>query len=671
MYRNLYVLCKIFLCRWGYCSIDHTLGIIWGVFMYFVSVLLLDISFILALYGAGIVLWDYYRGNQSYSNVKVLEQGFSIIIGIYIVISCVLLQSLMMSDFTLVYTASYTNRDLPFFYKVTAFWAGQAGSMLFWTNGVILFAFIFKNSRSYKDLSDETKTWFWFFLSIFIAFFAFLIGTWNNPFIIQTPVPQDGAGLNPLLQAIAMIIHPPMLLLGYAGMVIPACMAIASFFSTAEEKQPWIETVRASVLLPWMLLSGGIVLGGWWAYMELGWGGYWAWDPVENASFLPWLISSAYIHTSLVQRYRDKLHRMNFFLITLTAFTTIFATYIVRGGIVESVHAFAGTVGTPLLIFVIVGLLVTIYMVIVTPPKNDKVLDGLNSKEALLVLVSWFFLVAALIITLATLFPVFTRAFADKSIGLDVKFYNDVVLPLFIVITILLSVCYAMTWKQGLRSKKELLIPSALGIVAMAVSYIAGYRQFSALLGIGASVAMIYTTKILFFPSQYKFLSRRYIAATLVHLGFGIMVFGIAFSGPFKEEKEIAMKPGDSIVFSGYTVTYKEHEFTTVPAFTYYKVLLEVSKDGRQYGVLSPEKRVYPNYATMSFAEASVIPSLYKELYASLLNVQEDNTIFINISIQPFVNWIWIGAVILSFSPLIGLFDKTRKENKNSLEEEI
>ncbi|MDE7468816.1 MAG: cytochrome c biogenesis protein CcsA [Desulfovibrionaceae bacterium] len=629
--------------------------------MYFVSLLLLDISFILALYGAGIVLWDY-KGKRTYNNVTMLEQGFNIIIGIYVVISCVLLQSLMMSDFTLVYTASYTNRELPFLYKVTAFWAGQAGSMLFWTNGIIFFAFLFRNSHSYKELSDETKTWYWFFLSVFIAFFAFLIGTWNNPFVIQTPAPQDGAGLNPLLQAVAMIIHPPMLLLGYAGMIIPACVALASSFSTVKESTPWVETVRTSVLLPWMFLSGGIVLGGWWAYMELGWGGYWAWDPVENASFLPWLVSSAYLHTSLVQRYRDKLHRMNLFLITLVALTTIFATYIVRGGIVESVHAFAGTVGTPLLIFVIVGICVLSYIVYATPPQNDNVLDGINSKEALLVLVSWFFLVAAVIITLATLFPVFTRAFADRSIGLDVKFYNDVVLPLFIVITILLSLCYAMTWKQGLRSKKELIMPSVLGIVAIVISYIAGYRQVSALLGIGSAIAMFYTAKIFFFPSQYKFLSRRYIAATLVHLGFGIMVFGIAFSGPFKEEKEIVLKPNQSVMFAGYNVTYTEHEFTTIPEFTYYRAVLQITKDGKDYGVLTPEKRIYPKYESMSFAEASVIPSLYKELYASLLNVQEDNTVFINISVQPFVNWIWIGAIILTFSPIIGLFDRNRKK---------
>ena len=629
--------------------------------MYFVSILLLDISFILALYGAGIVLWDY-KGKRAYNNVAMLEQGFNIIIGIYVVISCVLLQSLMMSDFTLVYTASYTNRELPFLYKVTAFWAGQAGSMLFWTNGIIFFAFLFRHSHSYKELSDETKTWYWFFLSVFIAFFAFLIGTWNNPFVIQTPAPQDGAGLNPLLQAVAMIIHPPMLLLGYAGMIIPACVALASSFSTVKESTPWVETVRTSVLLPWMFLSGGIVLGGWWAYMELGWGGYWAWDPVENASFLPWLVSSAYLHTSLVQRYRDKLHRMNLFLITLVALTTIFATYIVRGGIVESVHAFAGTVGTPLLIFVIVGICVLSYIVYATPPQNDNVLDGINSKEALLVLVSWFFLVAAVIITLATLFPVFTRAFADRSIGLDVKFYNDVVLPLFIVITILLSLCYAMTWKQGLRSKKELIMPSVLGIVAIVISYIAGYRQVSALLGIGSAIAMFYTAKIFFFPSQYKFLSRRYIAATLVHLGFGIMVFGIAFSGPFKEEKEIVLKPNQSVMFAGYNVTYTEHEFTTIPEFTYYRAVLQITKDGKDYGILTPEKRIYPKYESMSFAEASVIPSLYKELYASLLNVQEDNTVFINISVQPFVNWIWIGAIILTFSPIIGLFDRNRKK---------
>lgn len=637
--------------------------------MYFLSFFLLDISFILALWGIGIVLWDFYKGKTTFSHVPLLEQGFMIIVGIYILISFVLLQSLLTSDFTLVYTASYTDLALPLFYKITAFWAGQAGSLLFWTNAILGFALCFKFSNAYKELSDETKTWYWVFLAIFIEFFAFLLGTWNNPFIIQSPAPLDGNGLNPLLQDVAMIIHPPLLLMGYAGMVIPACVAFASFFSTTQEKTPWVEAIRPTFLVTWMFLSAGILLGGWWAYMELGWGGYWAWDPVENASFLPWLIGTAYIHTSMVERFRNKLHRTNFFLITLTVFTTIFATYIVRGGIVQSVHAFAGTVGTPLIIFVFVGIALSTYIAFATPPKNDALLDGINSKEAILVLVSWFFLVAATIITLATLFPVFSKAFTGNSIGLDIKFYNDVVLPLFIVLTILLSICYAMTWKQGLRSIKELLIPSVLAIIAIALSYIAGYRHFTALLGIGSAVAVLYTAKILFFPSQYKFLSKRYIASTLVHLGFAIIVFGIAFSGPFKEEKELELKVGQQVDFAGYSVTYKEFEFKTIPDFTYYKVLLQIQKNGKDYGVLAPEKRVYPKYDTMSFAEASTIPTLHKELYASLLNIKEDNTVFVNISVQPFVNWIWIGSFLLCFAPLIGLFEKPKKSNKKDDEE--
>ncbi|MGL4722155.1 MAG: heme lyase CcmF/NrfE family subunit [Desulfovibrionaceae bacterium] len=630
--------------------------------MYLLSFAFLILSFLLA-YVAIIRLGKSLWLREGVYTVEFAESIFKIISIFSGIGALVLLQALVTSDFTLIYVAGYTDRLLPLFYKITGFWAGQAGSLFFWFLIIVLLNVIFVSTSRYKNLQAETKAWFWTMYFFFIAFFLFLLGTWNNPFAMQIPPPADGAGLNPLLQNIAMIIHPPLLFTGYSGFAVPAALAFAFLLTTEKESVSWVQLVRPFVLIAWMVLGAGILLGSWWAYMELGWGGYWAWDPVENASFIPWLIASAYIHTSLVEMTKNKLHRSNFFLVVLAFLSTIFGTYLVRGGVIQSIHAFAGGVGTPLILFVLIGIALSAFLAITTPRKATTLaLDGVNTKEGLLVLMSWLLLAISIIIIIATLWPVITKGITGNSMGLGESFYNRVILPLFMLIVLLMLACSVIQWKSGIQSKKEPLI--LLGIVSIValVTYFIGYNNVLASIAVGLSVAAIYASRHGLFFTSAK-LSRRFVASQLSHLGFAFIVLGVAFSGPFKEVKDLELNIGEQGTLGKYTFTYEKFLSEGGVTQAFFRVFLQVEKDGKPFGTLYPEKRVYQKYEKMSFTEASTMPSLYEELYSSLLSVSQDNSVLIRVSIEPFVNWIWIGSFFLCLGPLVG-FLPTRKKKE-------
>lgn len=372
--------------------------------MYLAAYILLLLALLCALGGAGMGVAQLWQGRDA--DLGWLERANLVTAGCFAVASGILMYALITGDFSLEYVANYTDSLLSLFYKITAFWAGQAGSLLFWALMVALCGVIFQFTPSYKTLERETRLWYWVFYLSIMAFFALLLSAWSNPFLQISPTPPDGRGMNPMLQNPGMIIHPPLLFLGYGGFVIPGCLALAQAMHRGESEASWLDVARPFTLTAWLFLTAGIVIGGWWAYMELGWGGYWAWDPVENASLIPWLLGTAAIHTGLLQTRRDKLHRVNTFLMALTTVSAFFATYLVRGNVVQSVHVFGeGGVG-PALLFFVLGSFVVVLLAALRPVREGaEALGGLETREGFLVLTAWMLVAISLVILVATLWP--------------------------------------------------------------------------------------------------------------------------------------------------------------------------------------------------------------------------------------------------------------------------
>lgn len=412
----------------------------------------------------------------------LLSGGIALLACLLTVNSAILLYAFVTHDFVVEYVAQYSDRTLPLFYRITAFWAGQAGSLLFWAWSVAIGGAAFALLPAFTRLTQRTKRWYCLFYFCIMAFFLLVLALWSNPFDLLDFMPRDGRGLNPLLQNPGMIFHPPLLFLGYGGFVVPGCLALAQTLSgnlhdPREGKrleEHWGQVSRPFILVAWSLLTAGIILGAWWAYMELGWGGYWAWDPVENASLIPWLVASAYLHTAVIGSRRGKLQRTNVFLMALTTISAFFATYLVRSGVVESLHAFGdGGVGTPLLVFTLVFLYLALYVSLAEPGKGAskapfavravvggivaalfaamawykfqgldlpgmlvaalmlmlavalfigrssnpeaRELEDLTSKEGLLLVVAWLLLALSFIILVATMWPVIINTLMEIS----------------------------------------------------------------------------------------------------------------------------------------------------------------------------------------------------------------------------------------------------------------
>ena len=624
-------------------------------------------SLVLFLGGGLAVAWDRWRNENVF--LPWVERGFLLGV-ILITLSCfILFRALVDKNFSFKYVADYTDIFLPVFYRMTAFWAGQAGSLLFWGWMTAFFGAAFVLSRGYQRLSIETRQMFWIFYLVVMGFFTLLVTCWSNPFLAVVPAPADGNGLNPLLQHPGMIFHPPLLFLGYAGFTIPGCLALAQALSGSVRQEPnWVELSRNYNLVAWLTLTAGIILGGWWSYMELGWGGYWAWDPVENASLIPWFTGTALLHTAVLQRQRNVLHRSNTFLMALTLIMCFFGTYLVRSGVVDSLHAFGSReVGKPLLLFILSGIVLSIGIVMTGFRNSEKSreLSGLFSREGFLVVSVWMLLLLGIIILFGTMWPVFSQLWSSNPVGLEAGFYNKVCMPIFAVLILILMVCPWMQWKNGF--KKSALTYAILGLFVglCIVLYIAGVTLPIALLGACAAIAGAVGIATLF-ASDPSYRKRRGAwAAYGVHFGLALVALGIAFSGPYELAREAVLKPGEVISLKGYQFTYKDMHEQNGRSMAYVETEIEVSKDGKVLGTLRPQRRIYRKFK-QPFAEASVMDpgiGLGDELYATLLGTTADKTASLKISIHPLINWLWIGGVLMCLFPFVGL----RRHFKNEV----
>lgn len=594
------------------------------------------------------------------------ERGQLAVAALVLLASSILMRALILRDYSFLSVYSHVDSTLELAYVVTAFWAGSEGSLMFWGLSMALGGAILVFTPGYKSLSEKTKCWFWIFFFVVQGFFLLMLTSWVNPFLQAVPTPVDGKGMNPLLRNPGMIFHPPLLLLGYALYVIPACAALAGAMSG--EARQWITATRNWAVLSWILLSAGIILGAWWSYMELGWGGYWAWDPVENASLIPWCTGTAFLHTAIVGARKNALARSNILIMALTFVLCVFGTYLVRSGVVESLHAFGeGGVALPLLLFLLFLTAVSFLAAWLADAGEQRSLGDLLSREGLLVIAAWTLIALGFVVGLGTMWPVISKLWSAKSVGLDANFYNRVCLPLFALLVLLFAVCPWLGWKEGVRDRRGLMVAGAAFALSAAAFAALGYRLPLALVGAAGAVACI-TTALLALGLLPEVRTRRSMAAYAVHLGLGLMALGVAFSGPYQKSAEREFVVGQSFEVGGYAVTLRDVREKSSPAMARLIAEMEVTKDGKLIGVVAPERRLYRGYE-QPFAEVEVLPGLGDEIFAVLLGLNEDGGVTVKVNVNPLVNWIWIGGVIFCIAPLFVLRYGRRRETGDRAEQ--
>lgn len=628
--------------------------------MYVAAYIALLVALLFSLGAGCFALLQLWESRSDY--LPLIRKASWIISLCLLFASAALLHALFWQDLRLEYVASYTDATLPLFYRLTAFWAGQPGSLLFWAliSSLCGSAWAFRREASLPD--GRSCLWFWCMFYTIMAFFCLLLTGWSNPFILLNPAPLEGQGLNPLLQNPGMIIHPPLLFMGYAFFTVPACLALANLLTPAPSGWRWQQASRWLIMPGWILLTAGIIIGAWWAYMELGWGGYWGWDPVENASLLPWLSATAALHVLAIQNASGKLGRFSVFLMALTLILAFFATYLTRSGVIQSVHAFGdGGVGTPLLVFTIVAFLLALFIPL-TAAGNSSPLASPFSREGAILLAVWLLLALILIILLATIWPVITQWLKGVPVGLDASFYNRVCLPLASCLILLLAFCQWVGWTGGFAGNNAILKLIAISgvFIASAIAiWASGYRLPLPLLASSAALAAICSSSARIINGGF-WRNPRAISAFGAHFGLGIIAIGVAFSGPYSTERELLLSPNSRETVGPYVVELEKITEGDGRGYVFLRADLNIRLNGEPVGKLAPERRIYSKFGAMQFSEVDVISTLGEDVYASLLGMDEEHSVLVKISLEPLVNWIWIGGAIMCLIPWFGVWRRKK-----------
>ena len=642
-------------------------------------------AFALSLY----IIIAYWVADRS-SNERLrasAENSVYTLTGLLFLSSAALLYAFISRDFSIEYVANYSSRDLSLFYTISAFWAGQKGSLLLWSIVLTVFSSIVSIQNRYKN--RELIPYVMIILHVILAFFIYLMNFSTNLFEKSFETPANGHGLNPMLQNPAMMFHPPTLFLGYVGFAVPFAFAMAALI-TGRLSDVWIRTTRRWTLLSWFFLGMGNLLGAQWAYVELGWGGYWAWDPVENASFMPWLVGTAYLHSVMIQEKKDMLKVWNMALILLTFSLTIFGTFITRSGLIQSVHAFGKTtLGYYFLGFLFVTIAFSTYYIIKRLPllKSKNELDSFLSRESSFLFNNLLLVGIAFATILGTLFPMISEAVRGVKITVGPPFYNQVNVPIALALLFLMGVCPLISWRKATLSnlKKNFFLPFGTAAVAGAILYpFIGKGHLMAWLTFSLSIFVLFTIGVEFYrgtkarsqttgePPVTSFFTligrnkRRY-GGHIVHIGIVLMFIGIAGSSSYVTEVQQTVKKGESITIKDYKLTYQGlHEVHPNPGQVSVVANLTVEKNGQFIWKAQPQRDFYPGTGQDSSTEVDIRSTLKEDLYVILAGYGEkpDAAATFKVLINPLAKWLWIGGVVLGFGTLICMWPDMREKRR-------
>ena len=591
-----------------------------------------------------------------------------------------LLYAILTNDFRYSYVASYSSVHQPLIYKFAAWWGGQEGSLLFWSWIAATYAFIsvFLARRKHASMISYVIA----IQSTILAFFLGIVAFEANPFKVlmsgaQVASVPDGNGLNPLLQHPVMAIHPPMLYLGYVGFAVPFAFAMASLIT----KQPgdrWIHTTRIWTMVTWMFQSIGILLGMVWAYSVLGWGGYWGWDPVENASLLPWITGTAFLHSVMMQEKKGMLKVWNIVLVSATFFLCIFGTMLTRSGLVSSVHAFAqSNIGDYFVWFLTAGIAGATWLILnrLDFLKSESQLDSVLSRESSFLFNNVILLASCFAVLWGTLFPVISEAATGEKITVGAPFFNKVNIPIALALMLLTGVGPLFAWRRtSLESlKRNFMWPSAASLALGAMLFAFGVRHLYAWMTIVLCLFVAITIGMEFFRGarvlqrkQNKSLvpamvelthrnTRRY-GGYLVHMGMVFMFIGFA-GAAFNEMGQAEMNPGDALQVGAYEFRMKDLKEDRTETYESSIATMEVFQNGESLGVLEPEQRIY---TTGREPQPTGLPAIRRRLNRDIYIVfagftRDGKSPIMQAYINPLTSWVWVGGWVLVFGTLVAL----------------
>ena len=602
--------------------------------------------------------------------------------GLVLIATSCLVVSLLRDDFRLAAVASHSNRALPVFFKFSALWSGQEGSLLWWSCILACYSalVVLLNRRNYRHLMPFAVA-----TLMSVQFFFLLLNNFSaNPFRLlgvetaaglQIFSPPDGGGLNPLLQHPAMVIHPPMLYLGFVGFTVPFAFALSALI-TRSKGENWIHITRRWSMVAWGFLTIGVILGGRWAYAVLGWGGYWGWDPVENASLLPWFTGTAFLHSVMMQEKRGMMKVWNMVLIFSTFFLCIFGTFLTRSGILSSVHAFAASpIGPYFTTFIVISLAITVAILLWRLPflRSENHLDSMLSRESSFLFNNLILLAVMFAVLWGTVFPLISEAVKGVKITVGAPYFNKIAIPMGLLLLLLTGVAPLFAWRRtSLESlRRNFTRPLLVAAVIAVASFPFGVRGLYPLMTIFLSAFVIATIVAEFYRGSRVIRQKQHVnwlaAAThLTHrntrryggyiIHFGIALLFVGFVGnALSVDREAEMLPGDEFSLRNYRFALRELEQKENDNYITNRARIDVSKNGKFLTTLFPERRLYKS-SQQPTTEVDIRSRLSEDIYLVFAGMTDDQErAVIHAYLNPLVMWVWIGGLVMVLGTIIAL----------------
>ena len=570
-----------------------------------------------------------------------------------------LVSAFIVSDFSIITVYQNSHSLKPLLYKISGTWGNHEGSLLLWVIILTIFSFFFLLYN--KNHPKNYKIYSLIIQNILILGFLFFLLFSSNPFSMVSPIPKEGLGLNPILQDPALAIHPPLLYVGFVGSSIYFSAAIASLITNYSGKL-FAQSIKNWVLISWSFQTLGILAGSIWAYYELGWGGFWFWDPVENASLLPWFAMTALLHSLIVLEKRSLLYFWVIILCLLTFILSVTGTFLVRSGILNSVHTFANDPSRGIYILIFLSLMIFASVLLFFNKFKDTNYNlNSNSKETFILINNWFMIFYLITVLLGTVYPIFTEVLTDHKVSIGPPFYNTVIIPIVILFLLFMSVGPQAQWIKNKFYNISLLLKILIGSILINFSIIYLFKGYSLLSNfiVISAVFLVISSLIDLYKSLKKL--KKDSPRILSHLAFGFLILFIGLNYNFSLEKDFNLKLGEKKSFENYSIEFSD---IRLQDFENYKAVIgefKINNSAKNLDQsLYPEIRIYENPSTITY-EASIRSGILKDYYITMSNIDRSDYYNIKFQKKPFMMWIWISVIFISLGGFLRLYQNAKK----------